>query len=179
MKSLNLGMVFLAMIGGAVGAPLATTAQDKTPVAYFLEQMPDGIDAPDSLPSHARDVVIARVRLTEVVSWLGGRDQSGEPARNLPKDIFFTRVKVTEVRRGNAVVGQVFDVRFGLRGEKRDFVYPYTPDQLGREYMVVMYLAADGQRRLAALPIDQFQYSQWQAERWAYTRLRGKPGFRE
>jgi hypothetical protein len=79
MKSFNLGMVFLAMIGGTVGAPLATTAQDKTPVAYFLEQMPDGIDAPDSLPSHAKDAVIAKVRLTEGVSWLGGRDQSGEP----------------------------------------------------------------------------------------------------
>jgi hypothetical protein len=77
------------------------------------------------------------------------------------------------------MVGQVLDVRLGSRGEKRDFVYPYTPDQLGREYIVVMYLAADEQRRLVAFPIDQFQYSQWQAEQSAYTRLRGKPGFRE
>ncbi|WP_140977088.1 hypothetical protein [Bradyrhizobium guangdongense] len=179
MKSSKLVIAFVAVIGVTAAVPLPGTAQSKSPVAYFLEHMQGGIDALDRLPSNAKDVVIARVRLVEKVSWLGGRDQSGQPARNLPNDTFFTRVKVTELRRGDAMVGQVFDVRFGLRGEKRDFVYPYTPDQFGREYTVMMHLDADGQRRLTAFPIDQLQYSQWQAEQSAYTRLRGKPGFRE
>lgn len=179
MKLLYLAAGFIAISACLQAAPAEIQARDKMPFAYFLEQVPATIDVPDDLPNNAKDVVIARVRLTETVSWLGGRDQSGEPPRNLPKDIFFTRIRITETRLGSAAVGQVFDVRFGLRSEKRAFVYPYTPDQFDRDYTVVMYLDADGQHRLAAFPISQSQYSQWEAEQSAYSRLRGKPGFRE
>jgi len=179
MKLLNRAVAFIAISATLQAAPAETQARDKMPFAYFLEQVPGTIDAPDDLPNNAKDVVIAKVRLTESVSWLGGRDQSGERARNLPRDILFTRIKITETRRGSAAVGQVFDVRFGLRGEKRAFVYPYTPDQRSRDYTVVMYLDDDGKHRLAAFPISQSQYSQWEVEQSAYTRLRGKPGFSE
>jgi hypothetical protein len=153
-------------------------AEDKMPIAYFLDRAPD--DDLLSMPSSATDIVVAKVRLQEAPSYLGGRDRSGEPPINLSKDILFTRVKISDVRRGSAAIGQIFDVRFGLRGDERRFIYPYTPDQLGREYMVVIYLdVADGQRRLAPFSITELQYSQWEIEQSAYTRLRGKPGFRE
>lgn len=152
---------------------------DKMPIAYFLDRVPDDVDLP-TVPNSATDIVVAKVRLQEAPSYLGGRDKSGEPPKNLSKDIFFTRVKISDVRRGGAAIGQIFDVRFGLRGDKRRLIYPYTPDQLGREYMVVMYLdVADGQHRLAPFSITELQYSQWETEQSAYTRLRGKPGFRE
>jgi hypothetical protein len=150
-----------------------------SPISYFSDRMPDDAGLP-SVPDGATGVVVARVRLQEAPSYLGGRDQSGDPPKNLEKDIFFTRLKISDVLRGDASVGQIFNVRFGLRGDKRRLFYPYTPDQLDREYVVVMYLdASDGRRRLAPFSITEFQYSQWEIEQSAYTRLRGKPGSRE
>jgi hypothetical protein len=150
-----------------------------SPISYFSDRMPDDAGLP-SVPDGATGVVVARVRLQEAPSYLGGLDQSGDPPKNLEKDIFFTRLKISDVLRGDASVGQIFNVRFGLRGDKRRLFYPYTPDQLDREYVVVMYLdASDGRRRLAPFSITEFQYSQWEIEQSAYTRLRGKPGSRE
>jgi lipid-binding SYLF domain-containing protein len=77
MEFLKLGLAFVAMMAVTVGAPFLATAQDKTPVAYFLEQMPSGTDAPDRLPSNAKDVVVAKVRLREGAFWLGGRHGEG------------------------------------------------------------------------------------------------------
>jgi hypothetical protein len=148
------------------------------PIAYFLDRVPD--DDLLSMPSSATDIVVAKVRLQQAPSYLGGRDRSGERPKDLPRDILFTRVKISDVRKGNAAIGQIFDIRFGLRGDERRFIYPYTPDQLGREYTVVIYLdVADGQHRLVPFSITELQYSQWEIEQSAYTRLRGKPGFRE
>lgn len=148
------------------------------PISYFLDRTPDNAGLP-SVPDGATGIVVARVRLQQAPSYLGGRDQSGEPPKNLPKDIFFTRLKMVDVLRGDASVGQIFDVRFGPRGDKRKFIYPYTPDQLDREYVVVMYLdASDGRRRLASSTITELQYSQWEIEQSTYTRLRGRPGSR-
>ena len=165
--------------GGEVHMASNDQAPMALPISYFLDRMPDDAGLP-SVPVGATGVFVARVRLQQAPSYLGGRDQSGEPPKNLPKDIFFTRLKVSDVLRGDASVGQIFDIRFGLRGDKRKLIYPYTPDQLDREYVVVMYLdALDGRRRLAPSSITELQYSQWEIEQSAYTRLRGKPGSRE
>lgn len=141
--------------------------------------MLDDADLPRA-PDGATSVVVARVRLQEVSVYLGGRDESGQTPKNQPRDIFFTRIKLSDVLRGDASVGQILDVRFGQRGDKRRLIYPYSPDQRDREYVVVMYLdASDGRRRLVPFPITELQYSQWEVEQSAYTRLRGKPGSRE
>ena len=102
-----------------------------------------------------------------------------------PGPALFARVKITEVRGGSAEVGQVLDVLLGLRSDHRNFTYPYTLDQLTREYAAVMYLAEDGRRRLAPFPISRDQYAQWSAEVSTYENLpateslRATPGFRE
>jgi hypothetical protein len=44
---------------------------------------------------------------------------------------------------------------------------------------VVIYLGGDGKRRLVPFQISKLEYDKWSEERWAYERLRGKPGFRE
>jgi hypothetical protein len=175
MKSLRMGMAFIAMIGVTVAAPVSATDQDRTPVAYFLNQIPPGTDALDHLPSNAKDVIVAKVRLQEPVIWLGGRH-----CERCTNDIFGTRLKITEVLRGRAEAGQVFDVLLGRRSDHRRFIaIPNTPDQRGQEYTVTIYLAEDGLRRLAAFPISQLEYEKWNAEVSSYERLRGKPGFRE
>jgi hypothetical protein len=154
-------------------------SNDQSPISYFSDRIPDDADLPKA-PDGATGVVVARVRLQEPSVYLGGRDQSGEAPISQPKDIFFTRIKIGDVLRGDASAGQTLDVRFGQRGDKRRLIYPYTPDQRDREYVVVMYVdASDGRRRLAPFPITEFQYSQWEVEQSAYTRLRGKPGSRE
>ncbi|WFU15577.1 hypothetical protein [Bradyrhizobium sp. CB3481] len=161
------------------GSGIHKVSNDQSPISYFSDRMPDDADLPRA-PDGATGVVVARVRLREASVYLGGRDQSGEAPKDQPKDIFFTRIKISDVLRGDASAGQTLDVRFGQRGDKRRLIYPYTPDQRDREYIVVMYVdASDGRRRLAPFPITEFQYSQWEIEQSAYTRLRGKAGSRE
>jgi hypothetical protein len=167
----------------AVKRPRGTSSVERVaerdmPIGYFLEQMPDRADVLD-LPRDASDVIVAKVAVDGSPVFLGERDQSGAIPKSKLKDILFARAKVLDVRKGHAEVGQLFDVHFGTPGESRDMIYPFTPSQLKREYIVVMYLdAADGKRRLLPFPITQLQYSQWTAERSAYFRLQGQPGSR-
>jgi hypothetical protein len=172
MSSLKLpiALIAIAISGAAVQAPhSATAAEPKMPVAYFLDQASDAADVPANLPSNAKDVIVAKVRFVEQAIWLGGRHCEG-----CTNDIFFTRVKIVEVKRGSAEIGQVFDVRMGLRNDYRDFAYPHTPDQRGREYTAVIYSSDDGLHRLASFPISLEQYAQWYAERSDYELQRMK-----
>jgi hypothetical protein len=171
-----LGLACVAVVGVTTVARLSATEQDKTPAAYFLEQMPADVKAPSYLPADAKDVIVAKVRLGQGldVVWLGGRHCEG-----CTNDIFGARLKIVEVLSGSAQVGEIFDVLLGQRSEHREFMaFPNTPDQLRREYTVVIYLGADGKRRLVPFQITQPEYKKWDEERWAYQRLRGKPGFR-
>jgi len=175
MISVKLTIALIAIAAVTVDAAhLATAVEPKPPVAYFLDQTSDDVDVPNNLPADAKDVVVARVRFLEPASWLGGRHCEG-----CTNDILFTRIKITEVKRGNAEIGQVFSVRMGLRSDYREFAYPHTPDQRGREYTAVIYSLDDGLHRLASFPMSPSQYAQWNEEVWAYERQRGKAGHRE
>jgi hypothetical protein len=170
-------LVFFVMLGAISVARLSATEQSMTPVAYFLEQMPAELNAPRYLPSDAKDVITAKVRLGQGmdVAWLGGRH-----CERCTNDIFGARLEIIEVLTGNAQVGQIFNVLFGQRSEHREFIaYPNTPDQRRREYTVVIYLSEDGNRRLVPFHISQPEYQKWHAEMSAYQGLRGQPGFRE
>jgi hypothetical protein len=112
---------------------------------------------------------VAKVRFLMPAAWLGGRHCEG-----CTNDILFTRVRITEVKRGDAKIDQVFDVRMGLRNDYREFAYPHTPDQLRRDYTAVIYAIDDGLHRLASFPISPSQYAQWNDEVWAYERERVK-----
>jgi hypothetical protein len=156
-----------------------TSVHGQTRAAYFLDQMPDNMSSLD-LPASAHEIVVAKVRLHGAPIYIGGRDISGEPAKNISPDILLARVEIIEIKSGQANLGEPVDVRFGRRGATRDFAYPYRPEQLGRHYFAVIYLdAADGVRRVAASDISELQYSRWEAERFAYTVMRGKSGFRQ
>jgi hypothetical protein len=179
MKSANLFRLFFVVITGVTTvAQLSATERDKTPVAYFMDQPPADVDAPNYLPNDAQDVTVAKVRFdqgADGVFWLGGRHCEG-----CTDDIFGARLKIVEVRTGSAQVGQVLFVHLGRRSERREFIaFPSTPDQRGRDYTVVIYLGGDGKRRLVPFQISKLEFDKWSEERWAYERLRGKPGFRE
>jgi hypothetical protein len=157
---------------------LSATEWDKTPVAYFMDQPPADVDAPKYLPNDAQEVTVAKVRFdqgADGVFWLGGRH-----CETCTDDILGARLEIVEVRNGGAQIGQVLFVHLGQRSKRREFMaYPSTPDQRRREYTVVIYLSADGKRRLVPFEISKLEYDKWSAEMLAYDRLRAKPGYRE
>jgi len=171
-------LAFIAIMCVTTGARLSATEPDKTPVAYFMDQPPADVDAPNYLPNDAQDVTVAKVRFdqgAEGVIWLGGRH-----CERCTNDIFGARLKIVEVRTGSAQIGQVLFVHLGQRSEHREFfAYPITPDQKSREYTVVIYLGGDGKRRLVPFQISKLEYDKWRAELSAYRRLRAKAGFNE
>ena len=154
--------LFLAALMSVIAvAPLNTTEpkerhQDMTPVAYFMDQPPPDVDAPNNLPNDAQDVTIAKVRFDQSgfgVFWLGGRHCEG-----CTDDIFGARLKIVEVRTGSAEIGEVLFVQLGRRSEHRKFIaFPSTPHQRGRDYTVVIYLGGDGKRRLVPFQISQLE----------------------
>ena len=159
------------LVGGGViradylsgpGDNIWMASNDRAATAYFLSELPADFEQA-KLPSEAKDLVIARVRATEGTSSLGGRDQSGIPATRSPRDRLFIRVRVLEVRLGSATIGEEYGVYFG-EGEHQ-VIFPVTPDQLRRDYVVVIYRdALDGRRRLVGFPASYTQFVEWQKE---------------
>ncbi|WP_375411244.1 hypothetical protein [uncultured Bradyrhizobium sp.] len=144
--------------------------QDKPPIAYFLDRVPESLDS-STLPKTARDVVIARVRIEGRLTYLVGRDQSGT-SPPLPSHLFYARLKITDVRTGHAATGATVDVTFGVPGSPARIHYPHTPNQLDRDYEVVMYSAEDGEHHLVGFPVSEEQYMKWDAEVRSYDRSR-------
>jgi hypothetical protein len=82
--------------------------------------------------------------------------------------VFFTQIKILDVRSGSAAIGAEYNIYFG---REKEMVYPNTPEQLSREYMVMMYRDADdAKHRLVEFPISKAQYTRWQAEVSEYRR---------
>ncbi|MBR1187436.1 hypothetical protein [Bradyrhizobium sp. AUGA SZCCT0160] len=143
------------------GNVIQMVANDRAPVAYFLDQLPSDLNLA-GLPAEAKDVVVARVRAIMSPSSLSGRDQSGAPAK-LPRDRLFIRIKVMEVLRGNAAVGEEYAIYFGEPG--REFAYPLSPEQLTRDYVSIIYRdSLDAKRRLLGVSISLAQFMKWQEE---------------
>ena len=144
---------------------------------FFLDHAPTDADRAH-IPPTARAIILAKVRIVVRPHWRGGRDQSGVPAP-LPKDIFGAEVEIVDILTGPAAVGERYYVSFGVPGSDQRHKYPHTLDQLRHEYFIVSYLDDDNVRRLAALPIAERDYEQWEWEFWNYERERGRPGARD
>jgi hypothetical protein len=152
------------------------TVRDGAPVAYFLEQAPDDAQI-SKLRQIAQDVVVAKVHVLGVPAFLGGRHESPPPPSGRSKYVLFARLKVIDVLHGDATAGAISDVKFGMRDWTHTLVHhPHTPDQLGRDYFVVMFRDNEGARSLAGFPITEAQYRQWETEVWDFERTRGRPG---
>jgi hypothetical protein len=148
----------------------AQSASDTFAARYFLDQPPADLDRIS--PPTAHDIIVAKVRLTQRVSWTGGRHTAD------PKDVLRTRVEITDVLRGTAQIGAQYNVFFGSPRGPQNLMWPQTPDEHAREYFIVSYLEDDGRRRLAAFPESQDAYERWQNEIREYDRMRLRPGAR-
>jgi hypothetical protein len=166
---------FLAVIGVMPlknhGSYAQMATPDQPPIAYFLDRVPDNLDI-STLPKTAREVVVARVRVEGHPAFLGGRDQSGTPPPR-PRYLLHARLKIKSVRRGSASVGAEVDVTFGESHPV--LLFPHSPNQLNRDYDVVIYLGDDDERHLAAFPISERQYQEWDEEVRSYERTRNAP----
>jgi hypothetical protein len=167
-KTIEMGLVSRAIEQSIVNENygvedrIKVASNEETVVAHFLDQLPPDPKASE-LPAAARDVVIAKVRLLQSPTWNGPR----HPAHPL-RDVFFTQIKILDVRSGNAAIGAEYNIYFG---REKEMMYPDTPEQLSREYIVMMYLDADdAKHRLVGFPISSAQYTRWQAEVWEYRR---------
>lgn len=150
-------------------------AADPYAKAYLIDRPPGPADMA-RLPKSARNVVVAKVRLIERPRYLVGRDQSGAPPP-LPPDLFEARFKVVSVLQGTqAAPGTEYVVRFGEPGMDRRHIYPHTPDQVSRDYFVVMYLADNDVRRLLEFPVSEKQFQEWEREVLDLERERSRPG---
>ncbi|WP_257192630.1 MULTISPECIES: hypothetical protein [unclassified Bradyrhizobium] len=178
MKSVKRSLALVtAMLSASIGSlPHSAATENNTPVAYFSEETPDNLsEALNNLPPDGKDVVVAKVRLQVPPIWMGGRHCEG-----CTNDIWFTRLKITEVLRGKAETGQMLDVLLGQRSEHRRYIaLPCTPHQRSLEYTVTIYSADDGKHRLASFPISKSRYDGFSAECLAYERERSKSGFRD
>jgi hypothetical protein len=163
--------LFLAALMSVIAvAPLNTTEpkerhQDMTPVAYFMDQPPPDVDAPNNLPKDTQDITVAKVRFADGQGsiWLGGRHCEG-----CTNDIFGAHLKIVELYAGRAAhIGEEVFVHFGLRSEHRQFMAIPLRDQTSRDYIVVIYMGGGGKLRLVPFRISKFEYDKWLAERSA------------
>jgi hypothetical protein len=144
---------------------------------HFLDEPPAAGDLA-KLPTTARDVIVAKVRIIGGPYYLMGRDQSGVPPP-FPKNLFEAKVEILDVLRGRTVKGAQYNVFFGVPGLGRRDKYPQTPSQKTRDHFVISYVEDDEERRLAGFPVSEQEYEEWRKEVSDYERIRGRPGARD
>jgi hypothetical protein len=137
-------------------------AKDSYLIVYFLDEPPSDISM-STLPTTARDVVVARVRLNRKPHYLVMREQSGVPGPP-PKFLFRSQFQVVQALTGPGAVGEDFEATFGVPNRSgRMTMVPRLRDEVNRDYFVIAYLDEDGQRHLAGYPISEAKYRAWEA----------------
>jgi hypothetical protein len=149
------------------------TSTDFDAVDYFPDKLPANRDL-SRVPSKARDVIVAKVRLIGSVFSPNGRHPWDPPQT---KDRAGAEVEIVQAYGGNTRPGARYIVYFGPRDSGAlNLKYPHTPRMRTLEYFIVAYLEDDGKHRLLGFPVSSEAYEQWDKEVWEYERLRGLPG---
>ncbi|RTE91115.1 MULTISPECIES: hypothetical protein [Bradyrhizobium] len=149
------------------------TAGSELPVMYFLDKPPSDIRT-STLPTTAKEVLLARVRLLGAAAYRGGRvDRGGHRQHPLPKELLFARLRILEALNGNVAVGSAVDVTFGAIDKTHSLIpAPRTPLELKREYYVLLYAGDGGQWHLAGFPMSEADYRKWEEKFWNDERAR-------
>lgn len=137
------------------------TAAAAYATKYFLDAPPTKDDLAN-LPPEARDLLVAKVRLSKGVS-LARRDQSGLPAPPT-KNIFFADIELLDVLSGTAKSGDQLEVFIATTPGVRRYITPVTPAMKAREYFIATFLDRENQRQLLGLPASQDEFEKWEAE---------------
>ena len=140
----------------------AQVSAQQTSIEYathFLDRPPTPAEL-SHVPADARELVVAKVRLVEPLTYFVNRDQSGRPPPLSP-DVFFARIEIVAAVQGAASAGNRLDVYFGARIRGRNYKYPPPRWPLSREYFVASYVSPDGKRRLLAFQISEEEFREW------------------
>jgi hypothetical protein len=137
------------------------TAAAAFATKYFLDAPPTKDDLVN-LPAQARDLIVAKVRLSKA-AWLGRRDQSGMPAPPT-KNIFFAQIELLDVLSGAAKSGDQLEVFIATAPDVQRYITPATPAMKAREYFIATFLDRENQRQLLGLPVSQDEFEKWEAE---------------
>ena len=145
-RAIICGLALAAVDGKAVRGQ---TGNDDRPFAtkFFLDEPPNSNQL--NIIPNAADLMVAKVRLIGRATYLIGRHQP------LPKDLFYAKMDVLQVIRGDIKPGSRVHLYFGRPGQPRPgeplyYKYPHTPAMLERNYYVVFQTDADDRRRLVA-----------------------------
>jgi hypothetical protein len=141
-----------------------TTSLSETEIEYFgpfLDRAPTDVEL-SQLPSTARDIVVAKVRLIVQPHYIFEPDRREQDRGS--QDLFHARVQIVEPVKGWSEIGQEYDTYFGRPGVGRRYKYPAALSEIGRHYFVVLFRSHDGQRRLLTPRIAKSEFEKWQAE---------------
>ncbi|KJC60431.1 hypothetical protein UP10_12425 [Bradyrhizobium sp. LTSPM299] len=126
-------------------------------LAYFMEDEPRDLTS-TTLPADAQDVLAAKVHLTQSVWYMG--DSFTPPP---PNASFETKLKILSVLRGKRLEQSEIRVTFGPFYRYRKNLIPITPDQLARDYFVIVFSDSDG-LHLAGIPVGWSKSHEWQRQ---------------
>lgn len=152
----------------AVATVPNTVSDAEGPLRYFLENEPQGLAAA-TLSTDAMNVVIAKVKVIPgSLAWLGGRDESGRPSRESPEFWVSGELEVVEVIHGahsKLENGSKITVTYGRPDGRHNYIPgPVLPQELVKEYFVVIFQDAQGSFHLAGSPMGEREYRAWEAE---------------
>jgi len=173
LRSIGLVSIVLTICSG-MGCEQVSADQPTQPLQMFLDHVPAEADRA-KVPATAKDIVVAKVRIVDGPSWIGGRDQGGLPSPAVT-DTRWARVQLVHVFEGIRRVGDKFDLYFASPKLTNRYIVPHTPAQLAKEYYIISYIDDDSRRRLVHIPADEAQFTKWYNEYWTYERERSRPG---
>jgi hypothetical protein len=165
-------------------AQMENAQKDTKYFTSFLNKPPSKEDM-SRLPSDAKDVVVAKVR---VVASYGFGGRHGEALGPRPRNALFgVEVIVTAVVSGNAtmeprqntIMGPRHHVVYGRPGSGLRHIIPHTQGQRALEYYIVSYRRDDQWRRLVEFPITKEKFEEWEKEALDRERVRGRPSARD
>ncbi|MCA1535474.1 hypothetical protein I6F21_23360 [Bradyrhizobium sp. NBAIM03] len=148
------------------------TAGSELPVMYFLDKPPSDIRT-STLPTTAKEVLLARVRLLGTAAGLGGRISTGRPWERFSQGASRGQPQGSRSPEGNASVDSVFDATFGVTDQTHSLIpVPRTKSELERDYFVVVYADDGGHWHLAGFPMSEAEYRSWEEKFWNDERER-------
>lgn len=179
MKAISTILAVAWVILTASSAQAQTAAGPPYARKYFLDVPPTQEDLAN-LPSHARDVIVAKVRLSNGGPvYLVRRDESGRPSSSVTKYLFFARIELLDVVSGPAKSGDQLGIFFATPRQGQRDLTPRTPAMIAHTYFVLIFLNPDNEHQLLQWPASEDEYNRWEAEWLECERISGRPGLHD
>jgi hypothetical protein len=133
---------------------------------YFLDTAPTSLSV-STLPKTAKQVVVAKVRMTSETQLRFKTDETGAALPDTPGQ-FESVLEIVDIVHGKlnekSQITVTYEYPMGKTLRRSFQPYPSTPQQRDRDYFVVIYSDDRGKLRLAAFPMSDAEYDAWEAE---------------